>query len=61
MVLCAVEEVWEETFFQLCDAEGLGEVRQTHGNKTERIDKFNVQLRYGEADAYNAELFMSRI
>ena len=35
-------------FFQLCEAEGLGEIRQMHGNKTERIDKFDVQLCYGE-------------
>ena len=48
LVLCTVKEVGNAAFFQLCKAEGLGEIRQTHGNKTERIDKFDVQLCYGE-------------
>ena len=48
LVLCTVKEVGKVAFFQLCEAEGLGEIRQMHGNKTERIDKFDVQLWYGE-------------
>ena len=48
LVLCTVKEVGKVAFFQLCEAEGLGEIRQMHGNKTERIDKFDVQLCYGE-------------
>ena len=48
LVLGMVKEVGKVAFSQLCDAEGLGEICQTHGNNTERIDKFDVQLWYGE-------------